>query len=87
MCSEGRELNLDEKSIFSIIISGVRSAKRAKVLHLTSLTICRYLKQFRERGSVENENRSGRPRSMTVRNQTAVSRIVKKNLNEYYWGF
>lgn len=80
MGRKGRELTLDEKkSIISLIESGFKSAKVAEILHLTPLTISRLLKQFHERGSIENKHWSGRPRSMTVCNHTALSRIVKRD--------
>lgn len=80
MGRKGRELILDEKkSIVSLYESGLKSAKVAEILHLTPSTISRFLKRFRNRGSVENKHRSGRPLSMTVRNQTVLSKIVKRD--------
>lgn len=78
MGRKGRELTLDEKkSIVSLNESGLKSAKVAEILHLAPSTISRFFK--RERGSMENKYLSGRPRSMTVRNQTALSKIVKRD--------
>ncbi|XP_062574811.1 uncharacterized protein LOC134236654 [Saccostrea cucullata] len=80
MGRRGRELTIDEKkTVISLIESGLKAVKVAELLHLNSSTICRFLKRFRERGDVENKPRSGRPPSMTVRDHTALSRIVKKD--------
>lgn len=77
---KGRELTLDEKrSIISHTESGLKSEKVAESLHLNSSTIRRFLKQFCERGSMENKHRSGRPRCMTVCNQTTLSKMVKRD--------
>lgn len=80
MGRKGRELTIDVKrSIISLTESGLKAAKVAEMLQLNPSTICRFLKRYHERGSVENKHRSGRPRSMTVRDQTALSRIVKRD--------
>lgn len=76
----GRELTLDEKrSIISHTESRLKSEKVAESLHLNSSTIRRFLKQFCERGSMENKHQSGRPRCMTVCNQTTLSKMVKRD--------
>lgn len=62
MCRTGRELTIgEEKGIKSLVESELKSAKVAQILHLTASTISRFLKRFRNRGSVENKHRSGLP--------------------------
>lgn len=83
MGRRGKELTSEEKrTILSLIESGLKAVKVAELLKVNSSTICRFLKRFRERGDVENKHRSGRPRSITARGQTALSRIVKKDRRE-----
>lgn len=79
MGGKDRQLTLEEnKAKFYLLKVDKSRQKIADIRHLTSSTISRFLKRLRRRGSVESKHRCGRIRFMTVCNQKALSKIVKK---------
>lgn len=66
-----------KKNIISLVESELKSAKVEENLHLTTST--QVLEAISCAGGIENNHRSRRPRSMTVCNQTLLSKIVKRD--------
>ena len=58
---------------------GVSGSKIAELLQLNRLIILKFLKRFKSSGSVENKQRSGRPRKTDARAERRLIRIVKIN--------
>lgn len=80
MSKKRRELSTDLKE--RIIILNARGFNNNKVSELLGIhrsTVGRILKKFFQKGSVENDPRSGRPRVTDVRGDRKLYRIVKTN--------
>lgn len=78
MAKHGKELSdSDKQTIVSLIESGMKARKVAELMKRSESTISRFLKRFRSTGSIKNQARSGRPKSMTARGRRILLRIVK----------
>ena len=75
-----RELSNDVKEmIVTLNLGGLSKNKIGELLGIHRSTVGRVLKKFQERGSVENNRRSGRPRVTDARGDRKIYRIVKRN--------
>lgn len=74
-----------ENPAISPNVNRMKAGKVAELLDLNPLTICRPLKQFHKRDSVENE-----PRSMSVCSRSdrwgSLKKKTEKNFIRHYWG-
>ena len=75
-----RELSNDVKEmIVTLNLGGLSKNKIGELLGIHRSTVGRVLKKFQERGSVENNRRSGRPRVTDARGDRKIYWIVKRN--------
>lgn len=80
MSKKKRELSTDLKERIIILNSkGFNNNKEGELLGIHRSTVGRILKKFFQKGSVENDPRSGRPRVTDVRGDRKLYRIVKTN--------
>ena len=74
-----RELSNDIKEVIvKFNLEGLSKNKIGELLGIHRSTVGRVLKKFQEKGSVENNRRSGRPRLTDARGDRKLYRIVKK---------
>ena len=79
-----RELSNDVKEM--IVTLNLRSLSKNKIGELLGIhrsTVGRVLKKFQEKGGVENNRRSGRPRVTDARGDRKIYRIVKRNRRQF----
>lgn len=78
MAKHGKQLSESEKkTILALIESGMRARTVASTLNRSESTISKFLKRFREAGTIKNKDRSGRPKLFTDRDKRKLSKIVK----------
>ena len=80
MPKKKRELSNDVKEM--IVTLNLRVLSKNKIGELLGIhrsTVGRVLKKFQEKGGVENNRRSGRPRVTDARGDRKIYRIVKRN--------
>lgn len=75
-----KQLSVAEKNyLVSLVQNGLKCPEVSKLLDLNCSTVRKVYKRFCERGTVENQPRSGRPKKFTARCVSALSKIVKKD--------
>lgn len=80
MGRKSKELSEDRKQmIVDLKREGTRTCEIVKLLHVSESTIRSIWKKFRQRGTVENIPRVGRPKKVTERGEARLIRSVKKN--------
>ena len=80
MAPRRSELNGDQKeAIVKLHSKGISGRKIAELTDISRATIQKFLKRFDERGHIENKPRSGRPKISGIRDDNALSRLVKRN--------
>ena len=55
-------VNREKEIILQLCRDGMKQTEVARALGIPTPTICRFLKRYRESGSLENKRRSGRPK-------------------------
>ncbi|MCG8112906.1 MAG: IS630 family transposase [Candidatus Thiodiazotropha taylori] len=80
MPNRGGELGSDQKElIVQLSEDGLSGTKIANLLKLNRFTVLKFLKRFKLCGSIENKQRSGRPRKTDSRADRRLIRILKVN--------
>ena len=80
MSKKRRELSKELKERIVVLNSkGFNDNKIGESLGIHRSTVGRVLKKFRQKGSIENDPRSGRPRTIDERGDRKLYRIVKTN--------
>jgi transposase len=63
MSTPRKELSTEKKEIIlQLCRDGMKQTELARALGIHTPTICRFLKRYRETGSLENKRRSGSPK-------------------------
>ena len=66
MSTPRKELSTEKKEIIlQLCRDGMKQTEVVRALEIHTPTICRFLKRYRESGSLENKRRSGRPKKLT----------------------
>ena len=68
-----------KQTIVKLNSKGISGRKIAELTGISRATIQKFLKRFEERGHVENQPRSGRPKISGIRDDNVLSRLVKRN--------
>ena len=80
MDTKRQEMTDETKTIIlELFDSGFKQSEISKVLKISPVTICRFLKRYHESGSIENRPRSGRPKKMDDRSCRTLNRIIRGN--------
>ena len=80
MAPHGKELTTEQKEIIiSLSNNGYSSYKIQEMTNINSRTVQKFLKRVRERGSIENRQRSGGKKKTTARDDRVLFRRVKGN--------
>ena len=80
MSRKGAELSTETKeSIITLSESVQNKAELSRMLNIARTTITSVLSNYRRTGTVETLTRSGRKRSFTNRDRSALKRLVKSN--------
>jgi IS30 family transposase len=66
MSTPRKELSTEKKEIIlQLCRDGMKQTEVVRALEIHTPTICRFLKRYRESGSLENKRRSSRPKKLT----------------------
>ena len=76
---KGSELSFEIKErIIGMRLAGCQNKTIAKLLNISESTAGTVWKRYKDRGTIKNAKRSGRPKKLTDRDQRSLLRIVHK---------
>ena len=79
MLKKMSEMSSEAKSmIVGMFKAGKKPSMIATKLGINNSTIYKFLKRFKQTGSIENKKRKGRPPKWTTRDNNRLSILVKK---------